>query len=109
MSKGLWSRPAPVPEGSGGKSAVMELPSPEEVAAESHELLVAKGWCLWCCHFLGGDIIVVIIDGDVTGYPGGYPVYTLQELKDILPLEDHELLIAHEAKRKLGARIEDPT
>jgi hypothetical protein len=108
MSKERWSRPAPAPEGQGAKSVVLEPLPAEEVAAESSKLLEDQGWCTWRCERLGGDVIVVVIDELITGYPAGFPVYTLQELKDILQLDDPMLQMAHEAKKKLRARVEIP-
>lgn len=106
MNKDLWSRPAPDIPGQGAKgAAVMEAPAAAEVAAASHQQLVERGWCAWRCEGLGDDTIVVVIDETINGYPGGYPVYTLQELKDILPLGDQLLQAAHRAKKELGAKI----
>ncbi|MBA7712085.1 hypothetical protein ES703_121055 [subsurface metagenome] len=92
----------------------MESPAPkppstaetaEGATAESSKLLEDQGWCLWRCRGLGDDIIVVIISELITSYPTGYPVYTLQELEDILPLDDQLLQAAHRAKKELGAQI----
>ena len=106
MGKNLWSRPAPDLPVRGAKSAaVMEPLATEEVAAESSRQLEEKGWCLWECSGLGGEVIVVIISELITNYPKEYPVYTLQELKDILPLDDQMLQAAHRAKKELGAKI----
>lgn len=106
MDKELWNQPAPVPPGQGAKgAAVMEASAAEEVAEASSKLLADQGWCTWRCEGLGGDIIVVVTSELITAYPKGYPVYTLQELKDILSLDDHLLQAAHRAKKELGARI----
>jgi hypothetical protein len=108
-NKNLWDRPAPASPGLGAQeragTAVLEKALPEEVAAESHQQLMENGWCTWQCEKLGGDIIIVVVGEGVTGYPEGYPVYTLQELRDILPLDDKLLQAAHRAKKELGAQI----
>ena len=103
MSDKSWNRPAPVME---KPRDAAELRPPEEVAEESHRLLAEQGWCQWQCSALGGDVIVVVIDETVTGYPAGKPVYTLQELSEIVELDDRLLRAAHEAKKGLGAKVE---
>lgn len=116
MGKELWSRPAPTLPSQGAKGAAVVESAPalgaaetaEGAAMESHQQLVEWGWCVWRCEGLSGDIIVVAIDDTIKGYPGGYPVYTLQELEDILVLDDQLLQAAHRAKKELGARISVP-
>jgi hypothetical protein len=105
MGKALWNRPAPAAPGTKVGTAVLEPTVPEEVTAVSHQQLVERGWCAWQCERLGGDTIIVVVGEGVTGYPEGYPVYTLQELRDILPMDDKLLQVAHRAKRELGAQI----
>ena len=119
MGKQSWNQPAPMLPDQGAKSAavmevtpeetaegttVMEAPA-EDIAAESSKQLEDQGWCTWRCEGLGGDVIVVIISELITNYPRDYPVYTLQELRDILPLDDLMLQAAHRAKKELGAQI----
>ena len=110
MGKESWARPAPAVPDQGAKGAAVMAP-PEETAAESHRQLVERGWCAWRCEGLGGDTIVVVIDDTIplsrvsNGCPTAYPVYTLQELADILGLDDQLLQAAHRAKKELGAQI----
>jgi len=52
----------------------------EETARRTRELLTMRGWCLWRCNILG-DTIAVVIDENVEGVPGGYPVYTVTQLE----------------------------
>jgi hypothetical protein len=87
----------------------MEPPLPaEEVATETRKLLEAQGWCPWRCSALDNDVIIVVIDELVGGYPMGYPVYTVQELDVITVLDDQLLRVTYKAKKELGARIEAP-
>ena len=110
--KAPWNQPAPVPAGP-GTTAVKEREAPAvisdtaaaAVAEVSHHHLSERGWCSWRCMKLDGDTIIVVIDETIDNYPKGYPVYTLQELKDILPLDDKMLRAAHRAKKLTGARM----
>ncbi len=103
MSDKSWNRPAPVVAEK--PQATTALQPPEEAAEELHQLLMVRGWGQWRCSALGGDVIVVVIDELINGYPVGYPVYTLQELNDVVGLDDRLLRIAHEAKKELGAKV----
>lgn len=92
---GKWNRAAPVVEPEEG------LQLAEVVAERTYEQLATRGWCLWKCDVLGDDIIVVVRDELVQDIPEGYPVYTSQELFDLLDLDDAMVRMIHEAK-KLG-------
>jgi len=83
------------------------LAQAEDTARRTGELLGKRGWCLWKCGALDGDIIVVCRDEDSGGYPKGYPVYIEHEL-DMLGRDkvNHDSLrLIHEAKRLAGARV----
>lgn len=58
------------------------LAQAEEVARRTREFLATRGWCLWKCSVLNGDIIVVVRDVTVAGYPE-FPVYTVAELEEL--------------------------
>ena len=81
----------------------------EEVAQRTEELLASRGWCLWQCTALGGEVIVVAIDGDVPGIPQGKVVYTEGELKKLFggekPVNGATLRLIHEAKKRAGAEV----
>ena len=83
----------------------------EEVAQRTEELLATRGWCLWQCEALGGEVVVVTIDGDVPGIPRGKVVYTEAELKKLFggekPVNGPTLRLIHEAKKQ-GAVITVP-
>lgn len=100
MAKALWQQPAPVP--------VLDKPQLAEVVAErTRELLATRGWCLWKCSTLGGDIIALISGENVEDMPEGYPVYMEAEL-EVLCQEDVSeatIRLAHEAKKIAGAVV----
>ena len=79
----------------------------EEVAWCSRELLATRGWCLWKCSTLGGDIITVVLDENVEGIPGGYPVYTEAELEQLCQddISNATIRLVHEAKKLVGAKV----
>ena len=85
--------------------------SPEEVGARTSELLGERGWCLWQCRLLDGDVIVVVDETVVRDVPPGYPVYLLTELYQLEKADDSTTRLVHEAK-KLGSavviRVENP-
>ena len=96
--------------GRGRREGTPAEPQPaEEVAAETQRLLEDPGWCLWRCSALGGEVIVVVRDELVTGYPAGYPVYTDQELIELARegVGVEAIRLAHEAKKSLGAKIQE--
>lgn len=81
-----------------------DLPLPntsQEVAHCTRELLATRGWCRWKCSVLNGDVIVVIRNEMVTGYPGGYAVYTEAELEQLChdDVSEATLHSVHKAKK----------
>jgi len=79
-----------------------------EVARRTREFLAAmQGWCLWKCSTLGGEVIAVIRDASVTGYPDGYPAYTEIELRELFKddVSEATLRLVHEAKKLVGAKV----
>lgn len=80
----------------------------EEEAAKTRLQLEDKGWCPWRCSVLNDEVIIVVRDELVTGYPPDYPTYTTQELieltRDGVGVET--IRLAHEAKKALGAKVE---
>ena len=83
------------------------LAQAEETARRTRELLVTRGWCLWKCSTLGGDIIAVVRDENIEGVPEGYPVYTQVELEQLCraDINDATLRLVHEAKKLAGAKV----
>jgi hypothetical protein len=82
-----------------------ELRRAQEAAARTRELLETRGWCLWRCRGLDDEVIVVLRDELVGGFPAGYPVYLEQELECLLEVDDSALKLIHEAKKLAGATI----
>jgi hypothetical protein len=84
------------------------LAQAEEVAQRTEELLASRGWCLWRCEALGGEVIVIIDDDLTSGeIPQGYVIYTYSELcrlfgPDAPPMKRGTLRLVHEAKRVGG-------
>ena len=100
------------------ETELMELPSPKvakpELAAElvalrTRKFLDSRGWCLWKCNLFGGEVIVVVKDETVEGFPKGHPVYTEAELEKLMRgnIKDSSLHLVHEAKKIGGAIIMD--
>jgi len=79
----------------------------EDVAQVTAEMLDRRGWCLWRCSALDGEVIAVAVDEGVEGVPEGYPVYTEQELAELCreSTSDTTLRLVHEAKKLAGARV----
>jgi len=77
----------------------------EVVVAETQRLLESPGWCLWRCSALTNDVVVIVRDELVTGYPIGYPVYMVQELIEFTEIGEGMIRMAHEAKKYLGAKV----
>jgi len=102
MRKALWEQPTPVPP------QKEDEPQPAEVIAErTRELLATRGWCLWKCSTLAGDIIAVVLDEKVEGVPEGYSVYTEAELEELCKddVSEATLQLVHEAKKLAGAKV----
>jgi len=83
------------------------LSDAREVARRTREYLATSGWCLWQCHTLDGEVIVVARDENVHGIPDGYPVYTEDELEKLFSngIGDSTLRLVHEAKKLAGAVV----
>ena len=76
-----------------------------EVACRTHELLAARGWCLWQCRALDDEVIAVARDGLAAGLPGGYPVFTEQELRQLIETNSSTLKLVHQAKKLAGVKV----
>ncbi len=98
--------------GQGGTSVPAEgdpaaLAQGEEVARRTRELLATRGWCLWKCSTLSGEVIAVVRGESVKGIPEGYPVYTEAELEQLCQddVSDAALRLVYEAKKLTGAKV----
>lgn len=78
-----------------------QIKQAREVARRTRELLATKGWCLWKCITLGGEVIAVVQDESVEGVPEGYPVYTELELEELFKddVSGVTIRLVHEAKK----------
>jgi len=102
MGKALWEQSAPVP------LQKEDEPQPAEAIAErTRELFATRGWCLWKCSALGGEVICVVQDELVEGVPEGYPVFTKAELEELCQdgVSGATLRLVHEAKKIAGAVV----
>ena len=104
MSLPLWKQSAPA----AGQKEIESQPA-EVVAERTEELLMTRGWCLWKCSAFGGEVIVVVRDETVEGFPKGHPTYTEAELEKLMAgnIRDSSLHLIHEAKKMGGAIIMD--
>jgi hypothetical protein len=82
-----------------------ELRQAQEAATRTRELLETRGWCLWRCRALDDEVIVVLRDELVDGFPAGYPTYLEQELECLLEVGDSALKLIREAKKLAGATV----
>jgi len=84
-----------------------QIKQAEEVARRTRELLATRGWCLWKCSTLGGEVIALVGGENVTGVPGGYPVYTELELEELCQdgVSEATLRLVHEAKKIAGTKV----
>ena len=100
------------------ETELMEMPSPKVpkpelaaglVALRTRKFLDSRGWCLWKCSAFGGEVIVVVRDETVEGFPKGHPTYTEAELEKLMAgnIRDSSLHLVHEAKKMGGAIIMD--
>jgi hypothetical protein len=71
----------------------------EEVSRRTTIALKEKGWCCWQCATLDNEIIVIVRDEEVSGYPAGHPVYTERELKDLALMNASGMRLIQEAKK----------
>ena len=80
----------------------------KEVADWTKHYFLTRGWVLWKCTKLNNEIIVVVRDYKVTGYPKGYPVFSDDEIRQLnqdgATPETWELVI--EAKKDTDVRVE---
>ncbi|MCL0058736.1 hypothetical protein M1O47_03545 [Dehalococcoidia bacterium] len=83
----------------GWEQTLERLLQAQDVAERTRDLLATRGWCLWECSALNGDVIVVTKDELIDGYPRGYPVYTRAELELLSNTNVSTKLLVHEAKR----------
>lgn len=79
--------------GLGREPTEEELSQAAITAYETRKALDTIGWVAWECRYLDNDVIIIIRDESVKGYPRGYPVYTENEIKL------HENLTAQEVRR----------
>lgn len=82
-----------------------ELRRAQEAAARTRKLLETRGWCLWRCRALDDEVIVVLRDELVDGFPADYPTYLEQELECLIEADDSALKLIHEAKKLAGATV----
>lgn len=93
-----------------GGTGVTALLQAEGVARRTRELLANKGWCLWQCSTLGGEMIAVVRD-ELVKIPKDYPIYIEAELDELCrgDISQAALRLVHEAKKLTGATVESGT
>ena len=86
---------------------IIDIPvlSAEEVSAKSLEYLSRQGWCLWQCSTLNRDIICIIDPAIAENVPSIYPIYTVDELREMAKNDQPAIILLHEAKKLCNARI----
>jgi hypothetical protein len=75
----------------------------EDVANATSELLEKRGYALWKCQVLRGEIIQVVSDAG-KAKESRYPVYTLKELDLLNQVPDSTVRLVYLAK-KYGAQV----
>lgn len=79
----------------------------EETAWRTRELLATRGWCLWQCSILSGEVIALVRGENMAGMPKGYPIYTETEMEELCQgdVRPETLRLVHEAKKLAGAKV----
>ena len=101
-------RGADLPSGERDHDTLTRYAKAEVVVRRIMGLLASRGWCLWRCEALGGEVIAVIDDDLPSGeIPQGYVTYIYSEVcrlfaPDAPPMEPGTLRLIHEAKRLGG-------
>lgn len=72
---------------------------PYQTADLTRQLLDGKGWCFWKCSVFHNEIIVIIRDKTVEGYPENFTAYTEAELSELVKVSPHALGLLHQAKK----------
>ncbi len=81
-------------------------PTPQTTVDLSLQSLEHHGWVIWQCRQLRGQFVVIIRDEQVTGYPVGYPVYTVLELAKVARMPDATLRLVNEIKKSCRAIVQ---
>jgi hypothetical protein len=76
-----------------------------EVARQTKRDLEKRGWALWKCSKLNNDIIVIVKNHSVSGYPDLLPVYTLEEIEKSTGWDAKSLNMVHHAKKIAQAQL----
>ena len=108
-SMGLTSARRLAPRSAGTLSGQLPLSfthqDAPEVARVTNWHLATRGWCLWKCSAVGGDVLVVVDPHRGRSVPAGYCVYTVTEIYALAQLDPTTIRLVHEAKRVAGAVI----
>lgn len=84
----------------------LALVQAQELAAITRKELDTRGWSLWKCANLDGDVVAIIKDESVTDYPQGYPVYTEDDLRNLpKTISPWALRMIHEAKKQALVQV----
>ena len=81
-------------------SATITAENAGVVAARTRDYLFSRGWCIWRLASLNRERIVIVLDREVAGYPGGLPVYTLDEIGEVAKMPVSTLRLVQIAKRQ---------
>jgi len=69
-----------------------------EVIRKTLDSIEKKGWVMWKCAKLNNDLIVIVGEKNVKGYPSGYPIYTLKEIEMTAGMSPGTIKLIHAAK-----------
>lgn len=109
-SEGFIHLPSEAPTSPAVELPMNQMPlgaSAEVVAAQTEQYLATRGWVLWKCWNLNGDIVVVVRDESVTGFPPEYPVFTEAELMHVGDMSLQQLRFIMETKKQNACSIVD--
>lgn len=89
-----------------GLSPLKDELNVEAMCQKFDYIMDRQGWVMMMFPtLLHGDIITIIRDEEVTGYPLNHAVYTVEEFKLLCDKGAATFRLVHEAKKKAGAKI----
>ncbi len=87
----------------------------EAVSDKTFEFLARRGWCIWECAFFGGENISIIQDKELFNkqlrftdplrIPAQYPLFTVEELHELMGKSDEMVRRIYEAKKNSPAPL----
>jgi hypothetical protein len=87
------------------KPGLIDDKTAEIVAVETILQLGARGYCLWKCALLEGEVIMLVNGKRSDQIPAGYTIYTVEEIDRSFGMSVDELRRLHRVKKITGATL----